>query len=118
MGSSLVEALDAEEYAPVTMQDLIDYAVDQDTPWGTFTRLGSSVAFSHTPSMFMRPSSWPDSHPDTIVWTDITSATLYTRRHIIPRNWRVKVASETSFPATASKIAATAAAVSVWLRSR
>jgi crotonobetainyl-CoA:carnitine CoA-transferase CaiB-like acyl-CoA transferase len=74
MASSLVEPLDAEEYAPVTMQDLIDYAVDQQTPSGTFTRLGSSVAFSHTPSMFMRPTSWPDSHPDTIVWTDITSA--------------------------------------------
>jgi crotonobetainyl-CoA:carnitine CoA-transferase CaiB-like acyl-CoA transferase len=73
MGSSLVEPLDAEEYAPVTMQDLIDFAVDQNTPFGEFTRLGSSVAFSHTPSMFMRHTSWPDSHPDTIVWTDTTA---------------------------------------------
>jgi crotonobetainyl-CoA:carnitine CoA-transferase CaiB-like acyl-CoA transferase len=71
MASCLVEPLDAEEYAPVTMQDLIEYAVDQQAPSGTFTRLGSSVAFSHTPSMFVHPTSWPDSDPDTIAWMDI-----------------------------------------------
>jgi CoA-transferase family III len=70
MGSSLVEPLDADEYAPVTMADLIEFAVDQDTPAGTFTRLPASVAFSHTPSMFTRPTSWPDSEPDTIWWSD------------------------------------------------
>ncbi len=73
MGSSLVEPLDAEEYAPVTMEDLIEYAVDQQTPSGTFTRLPSSVQFSHTPSMFVRPTSWLGSDPDTIWWAEIAT---------------------------------------------
>lgn len=74
LGSSLVEPVDAEEYAPVTVDDLVEHAVDQDTPSGTFTRLRESVEFSQTPSMFLRPTSWPDSSPDTISWLD-SSAT-------------------------------------------
>jgi crotonobetainyl-CoA:carnitine CoA-transferase CaiB-like acyl-CoA transferase len=70
MASTLVEPLDAEEYAPVTTEDLVEHAVDQQAPVGVFTRLRESVEFSHTPSMFLRPTSWPDSSPDTSTWLD------------------------------------------------
>jgi CoA-transferase family III len=69
LGNELLEPVDAEPYAPISMQDLIDYAVDQVSPWGTFTRLTPPVAFSHAPSMSLRPPSWPGSDPDTIGWT-------------------------------------------------
>jgi crotonobetainyl-CoA:carnitine CoA-transferase CaiB-like acyl-CoA transferase len=68
-GTELVEPVDAEPYAPISMQDLIDHGVDQDSPWGTFTRFTPPVAFSHTPSMALRPISWPGTDPDTIGWT-------------------------------------------------
>jgi hypothetical protein len=71
MAPDLVEPRDAEQYAPVTMQDLIDHAVDQVTPWGTFTRIAPPVEFSHTPSMALRPTSWPGTDPDTIGWTEV-----------------------------------------------
>jgi hypothetical protein len=61
--------VDAEPYAPVTEQDLIEHGVDQVSPWGTFTRFTPPVAFSHTPSMALRPPSWPGTDPDTIGWT-------------------------------------------------
>ena len=51
------------------MQDYVDHGVDQVTPWGTFTRFTPPVAFSHTPSMALRPTSWPGTDPDTIGWT-------------------------------------------------
>jgi len=69
LGNELVGSVDDEPYAPVTVQDLIDYGVDQDTPWGTFTRFAPPVAFSHTPSMALRATSWPGSDSDTIGWT-------------------------------------------------
>src|SRR5215470_9268688 len=68
-GQTLVEPVDDEPYAPVTVQDLIDHGVDQVSPWGTFTRFTPPVAFSHTPSMVLRPASWPGTEPDTIGWT-------------------------------------------------
>jgi crotonobetainyl-CoA:carnitine CoA-transferase CaiB-like acyl-CoA transferase len=68
-GNELVEPVDAEPYAPITMQDLIEHGVDQDSPWGTFTRLTSPVAFSHTPSMSLRAPALPGTDPDTIGWT-------------------------------------------------
>jgi crotonobetainyl-CoA:carnitine CoA-transferase CaiB-like acyl-CoA transferase len=68
-GQTLVEPVDAEPYAPVTEQDLIDHGVDQVSPWGTFTRFAPPVAFSHTPSMALRPPAWPGSDPDSIGWT-------------------------------------------------
>jgi crotonobetainyl-CoA:carnitine CoA-transferase CaiB-like acyl-CoA transferase len=73
MGSSLVEPVDGEEYAAVTVDDLVEHAVDQQTPAGVVTRLREAVEFSHTPSMFLRPTSWPDSSPDTIVWLEGTA---------------------------------------------
>jgi len=42
--------------------------VDQVSPWGTFTRFTPPVAFSHTPSMVLRPASWPGTEPDTTGW--------------------------------------------------
>jgi hypothetical protein len=69
LGNELVEPLDGEPYAPITMQDLIDYGLDQVSPWGTFTRLTPPVAFSHTPSMSLRAPVWPGTDPDTIGWT-------------------------------------------------
>jgi crotonobetainyl-CoA:carnitine CoA-transferase CaiB-like acyl-CoA transferase len=70
LGTTIVEPLDAEQYTPVTVQDLIDYGVDQETPWGTFTRIAPPIQFSHTPSMALRPTSWPGTDPDTIGWTE------------------------------------------------
>jgi len=69
LGNELVGSVDDEPYAPVTVQDLIDYGVDQDSPWGTFTRFTPPVAFSHTPSMALRAPAWPGTDPDTIGWT-------------------------------------------------
>jgi crotonobetainyl-CoA:carnitine CoA-transferase CaiB-like acyl-CoA transferase len=69
LGNELLEPVDNEPYAPVTVQDLIDHGVDQDSPWGTFTRFAPPVAFSHTPSMALRPPAWPGTDPDTIGWT-------------------------------------------------
>jgi crotonobetainyl-CoA:carnitine CoA-transferase CaiB-like acyl-CoA transferase len=68
LGNELVGSVDDEPYAPVTVQDLIEHGVDQDSPWGTFTRFTPPVAFSHAPSMTLRPPAWPGTHPDTIGW--------------------------------------------------
>src|SRR5215467_4628129 len=62
---------EAEEYAPVTIQDFIDFGVDQVSPFGTFTRLAPSVQFSHTPSMAILPTSWPGTSPDTSEWMPV-----------------------------------------------
>jgi crotonobetainyl-CoA:carnitine CoA-transferase CaiB-like acyl-CoA transferase len=69
LGNELVGPVDDEPYEPVTVQDLIEHGVDQDSPWGTFTRFTPPVAFSHTPSMAVRTPPWPGTHPDTIGWT-------------------------------------------------
>jgi crotonobetainyl-CoA:carnitine CoA-transferase CaiB-like acyl-CoA transferase len=68
-GNELIGSVDDEPYAPVSVQDLVEHGVDQDSPWGTFTRFTPPVAFSHTPSMALRPPAWPGSDPDTIGWT-------------------------------------------------
>jgi CoA-transferase family III len=68
-GQTLVGSVDDEPYAPVTVQDLIDHGVDQVSPWGTFTRFTPPVAFSHTPSMALRPPAWPGTDPDSVNWT-------------------------------------------------
>ena len=68
-GTEFVEPVGDEPYAPITEQDLIDHGVDQVSPWGTFTRFTPPVSFSHTPSMVLRPASWPGTDPDTIGWT-------------------------------------------------
>jgi crotonobetainyl-CoA:carnitine CoA-transferase CaiB-like acyl-CoA transferase len=72
---NFVEPKDAEQYAPVTRQDLVEHAVDQDSPSGTFTRIGSAVEFSHIPSYAERPTSWPGTDPDTIGWTPVANFT-------------------------------------------
>jgi crotonobetainyl-CoA:carnitine CoA-transferase CaiB-like acyl-CoA transferase len=68
-GNELIGSVDDEPYAPITIKDLIDYGVDQDSPWGTFTRFTPAVVFSHTPSMALRPPSWPGTDPDMIGWS-------------------------------------------------
>jgi crotonobetainyl-CoA:carnitine CoA-transferase CaiB-like acyl-CoA transferase len=68
-GNELVGSVGDEPYAPVSVQDLVEHGVDQVSPWGTFTRFTPPVAFSHTPSMALRPPAWPGSDPDTIGWT-------------------------------------------------
>jgi hypothetical protein len=65
---------EAEEVAPVTIQDFVDFGVDQDSAFGTFTRLEPSVRFSHTPSMAMLPTSWPGTSPDTLEWLRVADA--------------------------------------------
>jgi crotonobetainyl-CoA:carnitine CoA-transferase CaiB-like acyl-CoA transferase len=65
---------DAEEVAPVTIQDFIDFGVDQDSPFGTFTRFAPSVQFSHTPAMAMLATSWPGTSPDTVEWMPVADA--------------------------------------------
>ena len=70
MATSLVEPRDDEQYAPVTIEDMIDHGVDQVTPWETFTRLAPAVEFSHTPSMALLPTGLPGINPDTTGWSD------------------------------------------------
>jgi hypothetical protein len=70
LGSSLIEPVGAEEYAPVTTADLVEHGVDQHTPVGVCTRLRESVEFSHMPSTFLRPTSWPNASPDTSGWLE------------------------------------------------
>jgi crotonobetainyl-CoA:carnitine CoA-transferase CaiB-like acyl-CoA transferase len=73
MAASLVEPRDAEPYAPVSMQDMIDHGIDQITPLGTFTRLASAVEFSHTPSMAILPTGIPGNYPDDTNWSSFAS---------------------------------------------
>jgi hypothetical protein len=69
LGNELVGSVDDEPYAPVTEQDLVEHGVDQESPWGTFTRFTPPIGFSHTPSMALLAPSWPGTYPDTIGWT-------------------------------------------------
>lgn len=62
---------DSEPYAPVGMQDLVDFAVDQQSPSGTFTRLAPTVTFSHTPSFAEQPTNWPGTSLDTSSWLPV-----------------------------------------------
>jgi hypothetical protein len=71
---TFAEPADTEEYAPVTVQDFVDYGIDQVSPFGTFTRLSPPVQFSHTPSMTMLPTSWPGTSPDTAEWIPVGDA--------------------------------------------
>lgn len=65
---STLRPADSEPYAPVSTQDLIDFAIDQASPSGVFTRLAPTVAFSHTPSYVRRATNWPGTSPDTVDW--------------------------------------------------
>ena len=118
MGTELLGPVDAERYAPITEQDLIDHAVDQVSPWGTFTRFAPPVAFSHTPSMALRPTSWPGTDPDTIGWTANPPAPRHRSCRTIRRSWRARGASAISYPISASRIAAMAAGSSASPPSR
>ena len=65
-----VEPRDAEPYAPVTVQDMIDHGIDQQTPMGVMTRLKSGIEFSATPSYLTLPTGLPGINPDTTTWSD------------------------------------------------
>jgi crotonobetainyl-CoA:carnitine CoA-transferase CaiB-like acyl-CoA transferase len=69
LGNELVGSVDDEPYEPVTVQDLVESGVDQDSPWGTFTRFTPPVAFSHTPSFALLAPAWPGTYPDTTGFT-------------------------------------------------
>jgi crotonobetainyl-CoA:carnitine CoA-transferase CaiB-like acyl-CoA transferase len=76
MATEFVQPRDAEQYAPFTVHDMVEHGVDQPTPHGTFTRLASAVAFSHTRSMLHLAPGLPNSHLDTIGWTEATGDAL------------------------------------------
>ncbi len=59
------------EYAPVCSADLVDFAVDQISPSGMFTRLAPTVGFSRTPSFAARPTNLPGTSPDTAGWSSV-----------------------------------------------
>ncbi|WP_028161848.1 CoA transferase [Bradyrhizobium elkanii] len=75
MAASLTAPRDAEPYEPVSVQDMVEHGIDQDTPLGTFTRLSSAVEFSHTPSMLTLPTGLPGNYPDTTTWSTEPAAT-------------------------------------------
>jgi hypothetical protein len=68
LGTTLNEPIDAEQYAPVGLPDLIEHGLDQETPWGTFTRLKSAVEYSETPPMPLLPPGLPGIDPDSTTW--------------------------------------------------
>jgi hypothetical protein len=72
---TVVEPQEAEEYVPAGIADLIDFAVDQVAPSGTFTRLAPTVAFSRTPSFALHPTNWPGTTPDTVRWSPTATST-------------------------------------------
>ena len=73
LAPSFVEPLDAEPYEPVRMQDLVEFAIDQPSPAGVFTRIAPAVEFSHTPSHTHRHPTLMNSMPDTTGWDDVPS---------------------------------------------
>lgn len=75
-----------EEAKPLTMEDLQQYAIDQETPEGIFTRIAPPVIFSTTPSMAIRPNSIIGSSPENIGWNQpITKETPAKCPHIPSR---------------------------------
>lgn len=68
LGATFTEPVDAEQYAPVGLADLVEHGLDQETPWGTFTRLKSAVEYSGTPQMPLLPPSLPGIDPDSTDW--------------------------------------------------
>lgn len=57
-----------ETYAPVSEDDLLRWAIDQDSPLGVFTRLCPPVMFSHTPSCVYRPTMLPFWGVEGLAW--------------------------------------------------
>ena len=73
LAPELVEDVNAENCLPVTMGDLIDHAIDQETTSGIFTRIAPAVEFSHTPSMVQRHPTHMGVDPDTIGWDEVSA---------------------------------------------
>jgi crotonobetainyl-CoA:carnitine CoA-transferase CaiB-like acyl-CoA transferase len=70
LAPSLIEDIHADAYLPVTMQDLMEHAIDQETPSGVFTRIAPAVAFSHTPAYVTRHPTLMGVDPDSTGWED------------------------------------------------
>jgi hypothetical protein len=71
LAPTLIEDIHADTYLPVTLQDLVDHAIDQESPSGVFTRIAPAVAFSHTPSFVTRSPTLMGADPDTTGWDDV-----------------------------------------------
>lgn len=89
-----VRPTSADQYAPAVMQDLVDFAIDQDSPSGVFTRLAPTVAFSHTPSYAARPTDWPGTSFDDIPWLPVPvgdpAAEIPHRPSVLARNGGIR----------------------------
>ncbi|CDO11118.1 CoA transferase [Mycolicibacterium cosmeticum] len=71
---TVVEPQHAEQYAAVSMADLVEFGVDQIGSSGVFTRLAPTVAFSHVPSYAATATNWPATTADTAGWLPPTSS--------------------------------------------
>ena len=85
MAASLVEDLNAEAYEPVTVKDMVEFGVDEDTPLGKVTRLATAVEFSHTPGGFDLPTNLPGTSPDTTGWEQPHARETHRLRHVPSR---------------------------------
>ena len=74
LAPEMVEDVNADQYLPVTMADMIEHAIDQQTTSGIFTRLSPAVEFSHTPSMVFRHPTLMGVDPDSTGWDEVSSA--------------------------------------------
>ncbi len=74
LAPEMVEDVNADQYLPVTMADMIEHAIDQQTTSGIFTRLSPAVEFSHTPSMVFRHPTIMGVDPDSTGWDEVSSA--------------------------------------------
>jgi hypothetical protein len=62
--------VDNEQNAPVSRDDRLRWAIDQDTSDGVFSRLSPQVKFSHTPSKAWRPTALPLHGAENFAWAE------------------------------------------------
>jgi crotonobetainyl-CoA:carnitine CoA-transferase CaiB-like acyl-CoA transferase len=85
MAASLTEDVDAEPYEPVTLKDMVEFGVDQQTPLGLITRLRPAVDFSRTPSFFDLPTALPGSASDLTGWDERREKRPLKPPHVVSR---------------------------------
>lgn len=86
MGASLVAPRHGEPYEPVTLRDMMDFAIDQETPQGTYTRLDFPVSFSRTPSFFACGPALPGTTRDIASWMEpgeMPDEPQHTKSHLV-----------------------------------